>query len=130
MPRPTERQVQAAIVRALELRGHLVLGTNVEVPIGGDSPAAMIARVQRKRMGVKSGTPDLAVLLPGQRVVWLEVKVPAEPQLGLRGIAGRRRYATTTSERQDEMHELLRARGHVVAVVRSIDDALAAVEVA
>ncbi|WP_160119899.1 VRR-NUC domain-containing protein [Rhodovarius lipocyclicus] len=63
----------------------------------------------RKASGVVAGFPDLMVLLP-QRVVFLEVKAP-------RGVV---------SESQELLHPRIRALGHPVHIVRSIEDAEAA----
>lgn len=120
-----ELPLQETIVRVLEWRGYLVLATNIEIPLGGD--AARIAAIHRKRAGVKNGTPDLAVCLDGGRIVWIEVKVPGDNQLNLRGLGGRRRQPGRTSDDQDELHEKLRAKGHRVAVVHSVEQALEAV---
>ena len=120
-----EAPLQGVIAEALTWRGYLVLATNVEVPLAGKS--AMIATAQRKRMGVRNGTPDLAVCLPDRRVVWLEVKTSGEAQTKLPGSGVRRRQPGRTSDDQDKLHAELRAAGHVVFVVRSIEEALVAV---
>lgn len=64
--------------------------------------------------GPPKGTPDRLAVLPGGRVVWLEVKHPdAKPR--------------KDQEHQLQMHERLRAMGHEVAVVRSMQEALSAI---
>ena len=62
-----------------------------------------------KARGVKPGFPDHMILGPADApCVFLELKRPG---------GGR------TSEVQERMHETLRAAGHIVGVVRSLDEA-------
>lgn len=127
MTRARERQVQAAIVQALRLKGHLVLATNIEVPMGGR--AGMLAAMARKAMGVVPGTPDIAVCLPDARVLWLEVKLPSI-KTAPADTPVRCRSATKTSKTQDALHALMRDRGHRVVVVRGVEEAIQALEAA
>lgn len=66
-----------------------------------------------KAMGLLAGIPDLAIIAPGGRVFFLEVKTPA----------GR------LSPEQIAVHDHLVALGTPCAVARSIDDARRAFEV-
>lgn len=74
------------------------------VPNGGKRNKREAGRL--KAAGVLAGVPDLVVVAPGQ-VIFMELKAPKE-------------YA---KKHQIEIHERLRAFGHTVAIVRSIDDA-------
>lgn len=68
---------------------------------------------QRRRVvrGVEPGTPDILVMLPGGRVVWLECKTE-------RG---------TVTSVQHAWHARAGSMGHEVYVVRSVQDALQAI---
>jgi hypothetical protein len=57
-------------------------------------------------VGFTAGAPDLVVVVPGGRVLWLEVKAEK----------GR------VSDAQLKFHLDLQARSHDIAVVRSLDD--------
>jgi hypothetical protein len=93
----TERELEKRIIEALSREGYLV------VKIPNDA-------LWRQRIaGTQKGAPDLVVVGPGGRVVWLEVKAP-------------RRYP---SPDQRVLHSCLTALGHAVGVVRSVDEALA-----
>ena len=61
----------------------------------------------RKASGIRTGWPDVAVVLDRGRVVWLELK------------AGR----NGTTDAQDGLHARMRTLGHAVHVVRSIEEA-------
>ena len=88
--------VERQIVLALERRGALV----VKIP----NEALWRQRVRYTLRGM----PDLIVLLPQGRVVFLEVKRPK----------GR------PTPYQLEVHERLRGMGHEVYIVRSAEEAL------
>lgn len=60
--------------------------------------------------GVEPGTPDLLVMLPGGRVLWLELKT-ARGRL---------------SPAQQAWHERARRMGHTVEVVRDVQSAVMA----
>ncbi|RMF45694.1 MAG: VRR-NUC domain-containing protein, partial [Bacteroidetes bacterium] len=93
----TEAQIEKMVVEALSREGFLV----IKIP----NDALWRQRV----VGTAKGAPDLVVVLPRGRVVWLEVKAP-------------RRYP---SPDQRLLHARLGGLGHAVAVVRSVDEALA-----
>ncbi|MCR9254753.1 MAG: VRR-NUC domain-containing protein [Alphaproteobacteria bacterium] len=65
-----------------------------------------------KALGQLAGIPDLTILLPDGRSVWIEVKAPEK-------------YATP---HQRALHERMRAIGHKVEVCRSIDDVVKTLE--
>lgn len=66
---------------------------------------------KRAIRGCEPGTPDVLVMLPGGQVVWLELKAPK----------GR------VSAKQAAWHDMARAMGHRVHVVRTVDEAMEAV---
>ncbi|MFK4047258.1 VRR-NUC domain-containing protein [Roseomonas mucosa] len=72
------------------------------------APAQVAAKIAD---GMRRGAPDLITAWPGERVVWLEVK---------------REKGGVISDAQRDCHARLRRMGFHVAVVRSIDDAVAA----
>ena len=90
-----ETELQRDITDALTAHGCLVYRLNS----GGYR-----ARVQL----CPPGTPDLIAISPGGSVMWLEVKLPD----------GR------VSDTQHEHHATLRGHGQLVAVVRSVEQAL------
>jgi hypothetical protein len=98
-----ERAIQNAIRQRLALHGVVCIA----IPNAGQRSAAA-ARALRAE-GMLRGAPDLVCVGDEGRVAWLEVKTAA----------GR------VSDAQAEVHDLLRRKGHVVAVVRSQDDAVA-----
>lgn len=101
-----ERAVQIAIINRLALYG-------VECwSIPNEARRSIVAGRMMKAAGLTPGAPDLICIGPEGRVAFLEVKAP-------KGVV---------SERQADVHERLRRKGHVVAVVRSQDDAYAVLE--
>ena len=105
-----ERDVQRAIVDALEGPewSHRVFVFHV--PNGG--ARHVIEAVNLMRDGVRPGVADLPVMLPGGRICWLEVKSES----------GHLRQS------QREFRDVCHALGHGYYVVRSVAEALAAVE--
>lgn len=76
------------------------------------TPAPRVLRQRTDREATMTlGTPDLLVILPEGRMLWLEVKVKG----------GR------TSKEQRELHAEIRARGHAVHVVWSLDHAISVI---
>ena len=97
-----EAQTQHAAMTAVPL---MVPGAlPFAVPNGGSRDVR--EAVQLKRQGVVAGWPDVGVVLPGGTCVWLEFK----------STKGR------LSPQQRHIHDLLRALGAEVAVVRSLED--------
>ena len=92
--RRRESELQRAIVQVLAYAGWLV----IHIP-------NQSTRGRQRWSGLKPGAPDLVAVRHG-RVVFLEVKTES----------GR------VSEKQSEMHDLLRLHGMEVRVVRNIDD--------
>ena len=114
---PSERVVQRNIIAGLRAHGFAV----VHIPNGGEYKGTEQERIRRaiaKRMdGEVAGFPDLAVLSRQKRhghasTGWLEVK----------SAKGK------VSERQEQCHAALAEDGHKVAVVRSLDDAICALQ--
>lgn len=101
---PLERVVLAAIVRRLQAAGYTTHRMTSGVFSQGD----------RTVSAGEPGMPDLLVELPGARVLWLEVK----------------RLSGRVQPNQERWHERARARGQLVAVAHSPDEALAAVKAA
>jgi hypothetical protein len=64
------------------------------------------AAMRLKKMGVRRGVPDLCIPYGMGRVLWMEIKAP-------RGRA---------SAQQLAFIDRLRALGHTVAIIRSVDD--------
>ncbi len=93
----TERDIERKIIEALSREGLLV----IKIP----NDALWRQRVA----GTLQGAPDLVVVAPGGRVVWLEVKTA-------------RGYL---SQPQKALHRKLKEMGHHVEVVRSVEEALA-----
>jgi Holliday junction resolvase len=91
-----ESDVQRAIVQALSVAGWLVM----HIP-------NQSTRGRQRWAGLMPGAPDLVAVKRG-RVVFLEVKTDR----------GR------VSEKQAEVHDLLRLHGMEVRVVRGIDDVM------
>lgn len=105
LPRVTERAIQISIKNRLILYGIVC----VHVPNAGKR-SVMGGRIA-KAEGLHPGFPDLILLGSGGRCGYLEVK--AED--------GR------LSPAQTDCHAMLRRLGHLIEVVRSQDEALAAV---
>lgn len=95
----TEKQLQGALLKLVKAFGLWP----IHIPNEGarDPREAAILRA----IGVEPGTPDLIVLGPNGRVLWVEVKGP----LG------------KLSPKQHEWHQRARELGHDVIVVQSID---------
>ncbi len=110
LPGPREDVVQAAILQWLRLV--LPDADVTHVPNGGLRGKREAAKL--KWLGVVPGVPDLVVILPEGRTVWLEVK----------------RTGTYPTPEQRALHARWRGLGHTVAVVRSVEDARAALDAA
>ena len=101
-----ERTIQIAIKRRLALSGVVCCHTP------NASKRSVIAGRMLKAEGMITGFPDLTVIGPSGRVAFLEVKAEK----------GR------TSPAQEDILAMLQRMGHAVAVVRSQDDAVAALQ--
>lgn len=98
--------------------------TTIEVSNHGSGKAAMINQMMDRKKGVTTAFPDILIIwrLPfqatyvpgddrldvtgGVRLIFLEVKVPGGK----------------LTEKQEALHKELREEGHVVEIVRSIDE--------
>jgi VRR-NUC domain len=98
-----EARIQAAIVEYVRLVAPHVL--IFAIPNGGLRTKAEAARL--KWTGVVAGIPDLAIVAPGRRVFFIEVKAPSG----------------ALSLDQRAIRDWLIALGSPPAICRSIDDA-------
>lgn len=96
----TETELSRKITEALETIGCMVIRVQ----------SGSLQMRGRRIRAAKAGTPDLCVLVPGGRTVWLEVKTDTGK----------------LSDVQKRTHDRMRAMGHVVSVVRSVEFALSA----
>jgi hypothetical protein len=97
-----EARTQAAVVEWVRLVAPHVLAFSI--PNGGYRTPAEPARM--KWTGTVAGVPDLAIVVPGGRVHFLEVKAPGG----------------SLSAAQRAIHESLVGLGTPPAIVRSLDD--------
>jgi hypothetical protein len=102
----SEADLKRAVIAALSrLRGVHVLRLNAGITVLGTG------QKRRAIVGCEPGTPDVLVMLPDQRVMWLELKTDK----------GR------VSKVQAAWHAMARSLGHTVEVVRTVEDAVRAV---
>lgn len=102
----SESDLLRATLRAIEwLPGVHALRLNAGLTVLGTG------KNKRAIKGCEPGTPDIEVMLMGGRVIWLECKTPK----------GR------LSKSQVAWHAMASKLGHRVRVVRSVDEAVAAV---
>lgn len=109
MPKATEAQIHKAILHELRLklpRGSIVHHSPNEVSASGANIAIAISKA--KGMGMVTGWPDLEIMLPGGRIVFLEVK----------------RHDGQISKAQAETIGRLSSLGFRVGVVRSVVEAM------
>lgn len=78
----------------------------------GYKPFRMNAGHRNGYHGAEAGTPDLLVLMPGGRSLWVEVKTPSGE----------------VSKVQRVRHRELRNLGHAVTVARSVEEFVEAVK--
>jgi VRR-NUC domain len=97
-----EARIQAAIVEWIRIAAPSVIV--FAIPNGGLRAKAEAARM--RWTGVLAGIPDLAVIAPGGRAFFIEVKAPGG----------------SLSPAQRDMHDRLVGLGTPAAIVRSIDD--------
>lgn len=103
---PKEREVQRAILAWLRLA--LPAETVIQHIANQSVARSDNYRARLKLDGQVAGWPDLAVCLPGGRVVWLEIKRPRTGRLSASQIA---------------VHARLRAIDHAVCVATSVETA-------
>lgn len=101
----SETELVRAILGALKLKGMWCLRLNAGMMRGVHKGKPWVIR------GVEPGTPDILCMMPNGEHIWLEAKT-AKGKL---------------SVKQKAWHKKARARGISVFVVRSVDDALEAV---
>ncbi|MCH8517485.1 MAG: VRR-NUC domain-containing protein [Cyclobacteriaceae bacterium] len=89
----TGREIQRLITEYLTARGAIVIRHNS-------------GYVRKNVKLAPPGTPDLQAVLPGGRVLWIEVKGDGD----------------TLRDSQKKMHSRLREMGHTVIVAHSVDD--------
>lgn len=99
---------EAAIQSAIKQR--LIYHGIVCVAVPNEGKRSVIAGRAMKNTGMVQGFPDIVALQSPGRIAFLEVKAAK----------GR------TSPAQDDCHAMLRRLGHFVSVVRSQDEAVAA----
>jgi hypothetical protein len=102
-----ESILQADIVQALSL--HRIYCLMIPNDAAGKISKARAGRLAA--MGLRAGASDILVILPG-RVIFLEVKTPTGRQ----------------SPAQKVFQEIVESLGHEYRLVRSVDEALAAVK--
>jgi len=95
MNAPTEHQEQVALVRALRTQDLLAFA----IPNGGLRDSITAKRL--KDEGVLSGSPDLCVVRPNGKTIWIEMK---------------RRKGSTISPEQKAIHAKMAEMGHTVLV--------------
>ena len=114
-PKPKRKLVQReqTLQQQIALILRLALAPDVwwsSIPAGG---GGALRGKFLKSTGLRPGMPDMLICAPDKMPLWLELKA---------GKAGR------LSEAQKACHLHLRAIGHTVEVVRSIEDAMAALD--
>lgn len=112
VPPPLERDIQAGIVawlRAVLPPGSIVQAVRNEAAPRSKAPHARARfHAARKRAGLEWGFPDLMCLLPGARVLFLELKRPASGEV---------------SAAQADMHRRIRGAGHAVGLATCVEEA-------
>lgn len=115
-----EQKIQTAIVVAFRRRFDAIV---THVPNGGARTA--LEALAFKDAGLTAGIPDLICLDHGGRALFIEVK--AQVQARDRAVAPEKRLFSL-SDSQRVVVPRLRERGFTVAVVDSVDEALASAE--
>ena len=100
-----ESLLQSSIVQSLSL--HRIYCLMIPNDAAGKISPKQAGRL--KSMGLRAGASDLLVILPG-RVIFMEVKTPTGRQ----------------SPAQKNFQSIVEGLGHQYALVRSVDEALAA----
>lgn len=102
MRKRPENDIQRSIVKYIQA----VLPHGIVMAIPNASRRTANGKPMNAAPGLLPGAPDLVVVLPKAKVLWLEVKAPKGK----------------VSSHQIHVHGKLNALGHVCAVVRSIED--------
>ena len=120
-PVASEDEIQAAIVAALQ---RLLLPPAQFTALNpGGHLLSEAAKARHHRLGLQSGWPDLLIVVWGQ-AFGLEVKRLGGVLSASRLVHGKRGTRTVVGQR--ERFEQLSAAGLAIAVVHSVDEALAA----
>jgi hypothetical protein len=122
LPPLSEAMVQRSIIQRLQLYGIF----SVHCPNGGKR--SDWAHMEARRNGEVPGFPDLLLYAPGGRHGLLEIKrpgwkAPRAPAAGTKPSDAWKAWGARL-----ELYEALTSRGHPVAVVTSVDEAVAAVK--
>ena len=123
LPKPPMRDMsEMALLKEIQMalteRGCRAFRVNVGAGWTGNETAVMgdgsvvIRHARRFQTGLPKGFPDLLVLCPNGRTVFMELKTPT----------GR------PSIEQIRFHEFLRGMGHKACICRSVKDAIKAIE--
>jgi hypothetical protein len=112
-PQPSEDAIHIAIRAALVLHG--IRSRHA----ANDGKRSIASAMRLKRLGMVAGDPDLRVWMP-REIGLRHMQAPLVGFLEVKSATGR-----LTPAQQEEITEL-RADGFPVAVVRSVDEALAA----
>jgi hypothetical protein len=113
----SEAKIHEAIIDtfAKSLPAEVIEYTTFEVSNQQGGKGGMFKQIKLKKRGVKSGWPDIQIFWNNagtKEILFLEVKSKKGK----------------VSDIQEAMHERLRSLGMYVEVVRSVDDALAALD--
>ena len=99
----SEHKEQVAVVTWCRKRNILIFA----IPNGGKR--SRLEAICMKREGVLAGIPDLQIILPGQKVIWIEMK---------------KRKGGSVSKVQKEIHAKLQELGHLVCVAKGAKEAV------
>ena len=102
MRKRPENDIQRSIVKYIEA----VVPSALVMAIPNASRRTKSGRPMNAAPGLLPGAPDLVVVIPKGKVIWIEVKAPKG----------------TVSSNQKMVHGRLRSLGHMCFVVRSIED--------
>jgi transcriptional regulator with XRE-family HTH domain len=81
--------------------------TSIEVSNNDGSELGRRRQARNRRKGVKAGVPDIFIAY-NSNILWMEVKIPGND----------------LSLSQIEVHKRLKAQGHFVEIVRSLEDVI------
>ena len=104
MVKLSEHQLQTQIIKWARAQ-HGKWCNIFAIPNGGARNRIVGAKL--KREGVQRGVPDLCLMLPAGRIVWIEVKLPGQ----------------NLSRHQQSWHLAAAHTGHEAHVVRSLGEA-------
>ena len=99
-----EQIIQEQIVEYLRLKK--ILFTAIPNELGGSGKIGMLRTVKHKKMGLRSGSPDLILFLKDARIVCIEVKSKKGVQ----------------SDSQKEFEKELKELSHEYYIVKSLNE--------